>query len=81
MNAETLLYTVISHYFCSAHAHLFRHEYGIQIYFCHVFDFYGSMHCKNIPIYIQQDATFTVYFIWKLLYMFQVVPPPIIRSV
>jgi len=23
---------------------------------------------------------YTVYFIWKLLYMFQVVPPPIIRS-
>ena len=22
----------------------------------------------------------TVYFIWKLLYMFRVVPPPIIRS-
>jgi len=24
---------------------------------------------------------YTVYFIWKLLYMFRVVPPPIIRSV
>jgi len=24
---------------------------------------------------------YTVYFIWKLLYMFQVVPPPITRSV
>jgi len=23
---------------------------------------------------------FTVYFIWKLLYMFRVVPPPTIRS-
>jgi len=23
---------------------------------------------------------YTVYFIWKLLYMFWVVPPPIIRS-
>ena len=23
---------------------------------------------------------YTVYFIWKLLYMFRVVPPPIIRS-
>jgi len=24
---------------------------------------------------------YTVYFIWKLLYMFLMVPPPIIRSV
>jgi hypothetical protein len=31
-------------------------------------------------MYIQQDATLTVYFIWKLLYMFRVVPLPIIRS-
>jgi hypothetical protein len=23
---------------------------------------------------------YTVYFIWKLLYMFRVVPPPIIRN-
>jgi len=23
---------------------------------------------------------YTVYFIWKLLYMFRVVPPPIVRS-
>jgi len=23
---------------------------------------------------------YTVYFIWKMLYMFRVVPPPIIRS-
>ena len=23
---------------------------------------------------------YTVYFIWKLLYMFRAVPPPIIRS-
>jgi hypothetical protein len=23
---------------------------------------------------------YTVYFIWKLLYMFQLVPPPVIRS-
>jgi len=35
-----------------------------------------------IYIYIQQDVyRYTVYFIWKLLYMFRVVPPPIIRSV
>jgi len=40
----------------------------------------GSVHRKNILIYIQQDQRYTVYFIWKLLYMFRVVPPPIIKS-
>ena len=40
----------------------------------------------NIPIYIIQYCIsnkmqrYTVYFIWKLLYMFRVVPPPIIRT-
>ena len=38
------------------------------------------MHRKYIPIYIQQDATLHSLYIWKLLYMFRVVPPPIIRS-
>jgi len=31
-------------------------------------------------LYIQQDESYTVYFVWKLLYMFRVVPPPSIRS-
>jgi len=36
---------------------------------------------KNILIYIQQDAAlYSSFFFWKLLYMFRVVPPPIIRS-
>jgi len=26
------------------------------------------------------NKLYTIYFIWKLLYMFRVVPPPIIRS-
>ena len=35
-----------------------------------------------IYIYISNKMyRYTVYFIWKLLYMFRVVPPPIIRSV
>jgi hypothetical protein len=34
-----------------------------------------------IYIYISNEMhRYTVYFIWKLLYMFRVVPPPIIRS-
>ena len=34
-----------------------------------------------IYIYISKKTQhYTVYFIWKLLYMFRVVPPPIIRS-
>jgi len=87
------------------------------------FNVHGSVHRKNIPIYIQQDATlhglfyletalhvsggttthhqerkqlylqhlvfvtpllvpaaYIVSFIWKLLYMFRVVTPPIISS-
>ena len=45
------------------------------------FKVHRSVHRKNIPIYISNKMQFyTVYFIWKLLYMFRVVPPPIIRS-
>ena len=36
---------------------------------------------SNIPIYVYPTGcNITVYFIWKLLYMFRVVPSPIIRS-
>jgi len=46
-----------------------------------VFNVRGSVHCKNILIYIfNKMQRYTVYFIWKLLYMFQVVPSPILRS-
>jgi hypothetical protein len=44
------------------------------------FNVHGSVHRNNIVIYIQQDATLDSYFICKLLYMFRVVLPPIIRS-
>ena len=45
------------------------------------FKIQGSVHCKYIPIYIQQDATLTQFiYIWKLLYMFRAVNPPIVRS-
>jgi len=39
-----------------------------------------SLHRNNIVIYIQQDATLHILFFWKLLNMFRVVLPPIIRS-
>jgi hypothetical protein len=46
-----------------------------------VFNVYGSVHRKNILIYISNKTQrYTVYFIWKLLYLFRVVPLPIIRS-
>jgi hypothetical protein len=42
---------------------------------------HGSLHRKYIPIYIHQDANVTQFiYIWKLLYMFRVVLPPIIES-
>ena len=45
------------------------------------FNIHGSVHRKNIPIYISNKMQcYTVYYIWKLLYMFRVVPPPIISS-
>ena len=44
------------------------------------FNIHGSVHRKNILTYIQQDTNYTVYFSWKLLYMFRMVPPAIIRS-
>jgi len=45
-------------------------------------EFYGSRKFITVSLnYYQQDATFSrsIYF-YKLLYMFQAVPPPIIRS-
>jgi hypothetical protein len=43
------------------------------------FNVHGSVHRKNIPIYISNKMQrYTVHFIWKLLYMFRMVPPPII---
>ena len=45
------------------------------------FNVYGFVHCNNIPVYISNKMQrYTVYFIWKQLYMFRVVPPPIVRS-
>jgi len=43
---------------------------------------HGSVHLNNILIYIISNKIqrYTVYFIWKLHYMFRVVPLPIIRS-
>jgi hypothetical protein len=49
---------------------------------CRVFRYFNinrSVHRNNILIYIQQDAML-LHYNWKLFYMFQVVPPPIIRS-
>ena len=45
------------------------------------FDIHMSVHHNIIPNYSQQDATFFYLFIFlQMLYMFQAVPPPIIRS-
>jgi len=46
------------------------------------FNIHGSIHRNNIiPIYISNKMQrYTVYFVWKLLYMFRVVQLHIIRS-
>ena len=52
-------------------------EWGINIFLLEV---QGSVHRKCIPKYDQQDATLHSFYFCKLLYMFRVDPPPIIRS-
>ena len=45
------------------------------------FKVHGSVHRNNSSnIYPTRCKIYTVYFIWKLLYMSRLVPPPIIRS-
>jgi hypothetical protein len=62
--------------------HIYIHKYIVFIYF---FLFLGAFICPYIASislkYNQQGATFSrsTYF-YKLLYMLQAVPPPIIRS-
>jgi len=65
----------------SAQPRLEKHCFVRQV--ASVFNVQGSVHHKYIQIYvyIQQDATLHSLFIsGKLLYMFRVVSPPIIRS-
>ena len=47
---------------------------------CVIFDIHMSAHLNIIPNYSQPDATFLIYLFLQTLYMFQAVPPPIIRS-
>ena len=42
---------------------------------------HGSAHRESMSIFVQQDATmYSLLYFYKLLYMFRVVTPPIIRS-
>jgi hypothetical protein len=43
-------------------------------------DIHMSVHRNIIPNYSQQDATFLICLFLQKLYMFQAVPPPILRS-
>ena len=58
----------------SQHWELLKAKWGI-------FDVHGSVHSKCISKYNQQDAKLHnfIYF-FEMLYMFQAVPPPIIRN-
>ena len=48
-------------------------------FFCYV---YGSVHRESMSIMVQQDATmYSLLYFCKLIYMFRVVIPPIIRSI
>jgi hypothetical protein len=51
------------------------------IYIIFEFHVHGSVHRKSLSIFVQQDATVhSLLYLCKLLYMFRVVTPPIIRS-
>jgi len=48
---------------------------------CNAFCVHGSMHRESMSIIVQQDVTISsLLYFCKLLYMFQVIPSPIIRS-
>jgi hypothetical protein len=54
---------------------------GHYVNYIGYFNVRGSVHCNDIPTYISNKMQrYAVYFIWKLLYMFRVVPSPVIRS-
>jgi hypothetical protein len=44
------------------------------------FNVYGSVHRKYIPIYPTRCNVIQLICIWKLLYMFRALLPPVIRS-
>ena len=58
---------------CSLFKQLLR-NYGFQ------FNVHGSVHLIIFQYISNKTQSFTVYFIWKLLYMFRVVPSPTKRS-
>ena len=46
-----------------------------------IFYVYGSVNCESMSIIVQRDATvYSLLYFCKLLYMFRVATPPIIRS-
>jgi len=52
------------------------YKYNYVFFYVH-----GSVHRESMSITVQQDATiYTLFSFCKLLYMLQVVTPPIIRS-
>ena len=67
-------------YFVSRQNNSFFFPEGRQINLVHLY-VHGSVHRESISINVQQDATvYTLLYFCKLLYMFRVVSPPIIRS-
>ena len=49
--------------------------------YIHTFNVHGSVHRESMSIIVQQDTTkYSLSYFCKLLYMFPVVTPPIIRS-
>jgi hypothetical protein len=65
----------------SVHISIILPEIKIPLFFLICFPSKGLLQVYKIFQYISNKMQrYTVYFIWKLLYMFRVVPSPIIRS-
>jgi len=55
--------------------------YCVPILFFYIFNVHGSVHRESISIIVQQDVTmYSLLYFSKLLYIFRVVTPSIIRS-
>jgi hypothetical protein len=77
-----LCYTILLHLFCAVCFWSFCYSYISFVRLgTYKFDVHISVHRKYISKVQPQHATFSwSIYLYKLLYMFQVIPPPIIRS-
>ena len=54
--------------------------YCVPILFFYIFNVHGSVHRESISVIVQDATMYSLLYFCKVLYMFLVVTPPIIRS-